>query len=180
MTRWIAMLVRWFHRLRRFMMSEPSITKGHPHVSFASQSLAPADPSPVPLAPPDMILRFSEGRQLSVHLAKEPCSALVRELLMALVGLCNFGGTVNTPNRAELYTISIRKFVRFLAARSSPQECTLTVSDLTPRDGYSGQITDALRAACLKDIPQVTERLTVQCNQQCASGGDPEVHGWEN
>src|SRR6266571_9072845 len=135
MTRWIAMLVRWFHRLRRFMMSEPSITKGHPHVSFASQSLAPADPSPVPLAPPDMILRFSEGRQFPVHLAKEPCSDLVRELLMELVGLCDFGGTVNSPGRAEVYTISIRKFVRYLSARSSAQACTrLSVSDLTPHD----------------------------------------------
>ena len=208
-------------------------------------AIVPVDPFPTPLAPLDMILRFSEGRQFPVHLAKEPCSALVRELLMALVGLCNFGGTVNSPGRAELYTISIRKFVRFLAVRSSSQECTLTVSDLTPRDletfeehlraqatheesvspytwigsivrllrwwrethperipgplqarlayiangsvgrhtsrdGYSGQITDALRAACLKDIPKVTERLTVQCDRQCASGGDPEVHGWEN
>ena len=215
-------------------MSEQSITKGHRHVSFPDLPDVSVDPSPVPLAPLDMILRFSEGRQFPVHLAKEPCSALVRELLMALVGLCNFGGAVNSPGRAELYTISIRKFVRFLAARSSPQECTLTVSDLTPRDletfeehlraqatheesvspytwigsivrllrwwrethpermlaplqarlayiangsvgshtprdGYSGQITDALRAACLKDIPQVTERLTVQCDQQCAS-----------
>src|SRR6266568_4740341 len=245
MTRWIAMLVRWFHRLRRFMMSEPSITKGHPHVSFASQSLAPADPSPVPLAPPDMILRFSEGRQFPVHLAKEPCSALVRELLMALVGLCDFGGTVNSPGRAEVYTISIRKFVRYLSARSSSHAGQLSVSDLTPqdldsfeeqvraqatheesvspyiwkgslvrllrwwnethperlsaalksrlayvangsvgrstpRDGYSGQITDALRAACLKDIPQVTERLTIQCDQQLAAGRDPEVYGWRD
>jgi len=227
------------------MMSEPSITKGHPHVSFASQSLAPADPSPVPLAPPDMILRFSEGRQFPVHLAKEPCSALVRELLMALVGLCDFGGTVNSPGRAEVYTISIRKFVRYLSARSSSHAGQLSVSDLTPqdldsfeeqvraqatheesvspyiwkgslvrllrwwnethperlsaalksrlayvangsvgrstpRDGYSGQITDALRAACLKDIPQVTERLTIQCDQQLAAGRDPEVYGWRD
>ncbi len=226
-------------------MAEQSITKGHRHVSFPTLPDAPVDPSPVPLAPLDMILRFSEGRHFSVHLAQEPCSALVRELLMALVGLSNFGGTVNSPGRAELYTISIRKFVRFLAAQLSPQACTLTVSDLTshdldtfeeslraqatheesvspytwigsivrllrwwcqthperltvalkarlayiangpagrhtPRDGYSGRITDALRAACLKDIPQITERLTVQCEQQLTAGRDPEVYGWEN
>ncbi len=200
-------------------------------------------PTPVPLAPLDMVLRFSDGRQFPVHLAKEPCSVLVRELLMALVGLCNFGGTVNSPGRACVYTTSIRKFVRFLADQSSPQECTLTVSDLTPqdlemfeehlraqatyeesispylwieslvrllrwwreihperipvalqerlayiangsvgrstpRDGYSGKITDALRAACLKDIPHITERLTVQCNQQLAAGRDPDIYGW--
>jgi hypothetical protein len=228
------------------MMAELSITKGHPHVSFPPQSNAPTTSSPVSLAPLDMILRFSEGRQFSVHLAKEPCSALVSELLMALVGLCDFGGTVNSPGRAETYTISIRKFVRFLSARSSAQACTrLSVSDLTPydldsfeehvraqatheesvspykwigalvcllrwwqetrperisaglaarlayvangsvgrstpRDGYSGQITDVLRTACLKDIPQITERLTVQCDQQLAAGRDPEVYGWED
>jgi hypothetical protein len=191
-----------------------------------------------------MILRFSEGRHVEVRLSKEPCPALVRELLMALVGLCDFGGTINSPGRAELYTIGIRKFVRFLDTQSSPQGRTQTVSDLTPhdlelfeehlraqatheesvspytwigsivrllrwwrdthperisvalkerlayvangsvgrhtpRDSYSGQITNALRAACLKDIPQITERLTVQCDQQCAKGHDPEVDGWE-
>jgi hypothetical protein len=225
-------------------MAEPSITKGHPHVSFPSQPNASADSSLVPLAPLDMVLRFSEGRQFAVHLAKEPCSTLVRELLMALVGLCDFGGTVNSPGRAEVYTISIRKFVRFLSARSSAQACTrLSVSDLTPhdldsfeepvraqatheesvspymwigslvrllrwwqethperlsatltarlayvangsagrstpRDGYSGQITEALRAACLKDILQITERLTVQCDQHLAAGRDPGMYGW--
>ena len=226
-------------------MTEPSITKGHRHVSFPTLPDEPMDSPPVPLAPLDMILRFSEGRHFAIHLSKEPCPALARELLMALVGLCDFGGTVNSPGRAELYTISIRKFVRYLSAQSSPQECTLTVSDLTPRDlelfeehlraqttheesvapytwigsivrllrwwrethperipvalrerlayfangsvgrhtprdGYSGQITDALRAACLKDIPQVTERLTVQCDQQLAAGRDPEVYGWRD
>jgi hypothetical protein len=224
-------------------MSDLSITKGRRHVSFPSLPDAPVDSSPVPLAPLDMILRFSEGRQFSVHLAKEPCSALVRELLIALVGLCNFGGTVNSPGRACVYTTSIRKFVRFLAAQSSPQECTLTVSDITPqdletfedylraratheesvspyawigalvhllrwwrethperlseslqerltyfangpvgrstpRDSYSGQITNALRAACLKDIPPITDRLTLQCDQQLALGRDPDIHGW--
>ena len=52
---------------------------------------------------------------------------------MALVDLCNFGGTVNSPGRAEVYTICIRKFVRFLS-KSSPQEDTLTVSDLTAQE----------------------------------------------
>jgi len=223
------------------MMSEPSITKGRHHVSFSSLPDAPVDLPPAPLVPLDMVLRFSEGRHFPVHLAKEPCSALMRELLMALVDLCSFGGMVNSPGRAEVYTISIRKFVRYLSARSS----TLTVSDLTahdldsfeehlraqatheesvspyiwmgslvrlfrwwyethperlsatlatrltyvangsvgrstPRDGYSGQISDALRAACLKDIPPVTELLTVQCDQQLATGRDPEVYGWRD
>jgi hypothetical protein len=54
-----------------------------------------------------------------------------------------------------------------------------TVGRHTPRDGYSGQITADLRAACLKDIPQITERLTVICDQQCAKGRDPEVYGWD-
>src|SRR5712692_8460584 len=134
MMRSIAMPIPWFHRWRRAIMTEPSITKGHHHVPFPALPDTPIDSSPVPLAPLDMILRFSEGRHFAVHLSKEPCPALARELLMALVGLCDFGGTVNSPGRAELYTISIRKFVRFLATRSSPQECTLTVSDLTPRD----------------------------------------------
>jgi hypothetical protein len=49
-----------------------------------------------------------------------------------------------------------------------------------PRDSYSGQITDALRAACLKDIPQVTERLTALCDEKLAEGRDPEVHGWKD
>jgi hypothetical protein len=224
-------------------MSEQSITKGHRHVSFPSQPTAPDDPFPTPLAPLDMILRFSEGRHFAVHLAKEPCPTLARELLMALVGLCDFGGTVNSPGRAELYIISIRKFVRYLSVPSSPQAGRLSVSDLipqdlarfeehlraqatheesvtpytwigsivrllrwwrdthperlsvaltarlayiadgsvgryTPRDSYSGHIADALRAACLKDIPSITERLTVQCEQQLAAGRDPEVHGW--
>jgi hypothetical protein len=227
-------------------MSEVSITKGHHHVSFPRLPDVPVDSSPDPLAPLDMILRFSEGRQFSVHLAKEPCSILVRELLMALVSLCNFGGTVNSPSRAETYTISIRKFARFLSARLSAQACTrLSVSDLTPhdldsfeeqaraqasheesvspykwiaslvrllrwwqemhperlsaalaarltyvangpvgrstpRDSYSGQITDALRTACLKDISQITERLTIQCEQQLAAGCDPEISGWQD
>ncbi len=227
-------------------MSEVSITKGHRHVSFPQLPDAPVDPSPDPLAPLDMVLQFSEGRQFSVHLANVPCSTLVRELLMALVGLCSFGGTVNSPGRAEMYTSSIRKFARFLSARSSVQACTrLSVSDLapqdldsfeeyvraqatheesvspykwigalvcllrwwqethperlsamltarlvyvangpvgrsTPRDGYSEKITDALRTACLKDIPQIVERLTAQCDQQLAAGRDPEVYGWED
>ena len=55
-----------------------------------------------------------------------------------------------------------------------------SIGHYTPRDGYSGQITDALRAACLKDIPQVTERLTVLCDQKLAEGRDPEEHGWED
>ncbi len=208
-------------------MTELSITKGHHHVSFPSLPDAPVDPSPIPLAPLDMILRFSEGRQFSVHLAKEPCSALIRELLMALVDLCNFGGTMNSPGRAEVYTICIRKFVRFLSARASPQTgqraqatheesvspyiwmgslvrllrwwqethperlsaalaarlayvANGSVGRSTPRDSYSGQITDALRAACFKDIPRITERLTVQCEQQLAAGRDPEVYGWRD
>jgi hypothetical protein len=66
-----------------------------------------------------MILWFSEGRSCAVRLSKEPCPALVRELLMALVGLCDFGGTVNSPGRAELYVTGIRKFARFLHTRSS-------------------------------------------------------------
>jgi len=41
-----------------------------------------------------------------------------------------------------------------------------------------GASADALRAAALKDIPSVTERLTVQCEQQLVAGRDPEVHGW--
>src|SRR6266496_1299186 len=245
MTRSIGMPMRWFPPWRRIIMSEPSITKGHRHVSFPALPDTPVASSPVPLAPLDMILRFSEGRHFAVHLSKEPCPALARELLMALVGLSDFGGTVNSPGRAELYTISIRKFVRYLSARSSPQECTLTVSDLTPRDlemfeehlraqatheesvspytwigslvrllrwwrethpehipfalkarlayiangstgrhtprdGYSGQITDALRAACLKDIPRITERLTVLCDQKLAEGRDPEEYGWKD
>src|SRR6266568_9666386 len=130
----IAMPMRWFPPWRRTVMSEQSITKGHRHVSFPDQPFVPVDPFPTPLAPLDMILRFSEGRQFPVHLAKEPCSALVRELLMALVGLCNFGGAVNSPGRAELYTISIRKFVRYLSARSSSHAGQLSVSDLTPQD----------------------------------------------
>jgi hypothetical protein len=226
-------------------MLEQSITKGHHHVSFPSVPGVPDNPSPVPLAPLDMILQFSEGRHYSVHLANEPCSDLVRELLMALVDLCHFGGTVNSPGRAEAYTICIRRFVRFLSGRLSPQGGQLSVSDLTPqdldsfeehlraqatheesaspymrmvvlvrllrwwletsperlsvalkarltyiangsagrstpRDSYSGYITDALRAACLKDIPQVTERLTVQCEQQLAAGRDPDIYGWED
>ena len=101
-------------------MTEPLITKGHRHVSFPTLPDEPMDSLPVPLAPLDMILRFSEGRHFAIHLSKEPCPALARELLMALVGLCDFGGTVNSPGRAELYTISIRKFVRYLSAQSSP------------------------------------------------------------
>lgn len=224
-------------------MPELSITKGHHHVSFPALSNAPDDPSPIPLAPLDMILRFPEERHYAVYLTKEPCQALARELLTALVALCNFGGTVNSPGRAHVYISSIRKFVRYLSARSSPQECTLTVSDLTPqdlaafedslrgratreesvspyawigalvhllrwwrethperltvalqerltyftngprghstpRDSYSGQITNALRAACLKDIPLITNRLTVQCDQQLAGGRDPDFYGW--
>ena len=115
-------------------MSDPSITKGQHHVSFPAQPDVSGDPVPDRLVPLDMILRFSEGRQFRVYLAKEPCSALVRELLTALTALCDFGGTINSPGRAEKYTVSIRKFVRFLADRSAPQECTLTVSDLTPQD----------------------------------------------
>src|SRR5437762_3013053 len=115
-------------------MSETSITKGYPHVSFPPLPATPVDPSPIPLAPLDMILRFSEGRQYAVHLSNEPCQALVRELLMALVGLSDFGGTVNSPSRAGAYTISIRKFVRYLSTQSSLRACTLTVSDLTPHD----------------------------------------------
>jgi hypothetical protein len=226
-------------------MSDPSITKGHRHVSFPAQPDVSGDPAPDRLVPLDMILRFSEGRQFRVYLAKEPCSALVRELLTALTALCDFGGTINSPGQARKYTDSIRKFVRFLADQSTPQEYTLTVSDLTPqdldtfeaylrgqatheesvspykwmvsivrllrwwrdthperitaslqarltyivngsvghhtpRDGYSGQITDALRAACLKDIPLVTERLTVLCDQKLAEGRDPEEHGWQD
>jgi hypothetical protein len=53
-----------------------------------------------------------------------------------------------------------------------------SVGRYTPRDSYSGHIADALRAACLKDIPQITERLTVQCEQQLAVGRDPEAYGW--
>lgn len=224
-------------------MTNPSMTKGHRHVSFPSLPDEPVDALPVTLAPLDMTLRFSEGRHFAVYLAKEPCPTLARELLMALLGLCGFGGTVNSPGRAELYTISIRKFVRYLSIQSSPQASQLSVSDLTPldlarfeehlraqasheesvtpytwigsivrllrwwhdthperlsvalttrlayvangsvgrytpRDSYSGQIAEALRAACLKDITQITERLTVQCEQLLAAGGDPEVHGW--
>src|SRR5947209_3541917 len=110
------------------MMPEPSITKGHRHVPFSSLPEAPVDPPPMPLAPLNMILRFSEGRHFAVHLAKEPCSALVRELLMALVGLCDFGGTVNSPGRAEAYTSTIRKFVRYLSTRSAARADTLSVS----------------------------------------------------
>ena len=40
---------------------------------FPSLPDVPDDPAPVPLAPLDMILRFSDGRHFSVHLAKEPC-----------------------------------------------------------------------------------------------------------
>src|SRR5260370_17575 len=128
------MPMRWFPLWRRFAMSEQPITKGHRHVSFPAVPDRPMDQVPVPLAPLDMILRFSEGRQYPVYLSKEPCQALARELLMALASLCNFGGTVNSPGRAHVYVSSIRKFVRYLSARSSPQECTLTVSDLTPHD----------------------------------------------
>ena len=100
-------------------MSDSSITKGQRHVSFPAQPEISGDPLPPdPLAPLDMILRFSEGRQFHVHLAKEPCSALVRELLTALTALCDFGGTLNSPSRAEMYTLSIRKFVRFWAMQA--------------------------------------------------------------
>ncbi len=226
-------------------MSDPSITKGQRHVSFPAQPDVSGERAPDRLVPLDMTLRFSEGRQCRVFLAKEPCSALVCELLTALTALCDFGGTLNSPSQAQKYTQSIRKFVRFLADRSASQECTLTVSDLTPqdldtfeaylrgqatheesatpyirmvpivrllrwwrdthperitaplkarliyivngttgrhtpRDGYSGVITDALRAACLKDIPLVTERLTVLCDQKLAEGRDPEEYGWKD
>lgn len=97
-------------------MTERSITKGHRHVPFPPLPDEPIDAPPVPLAPLDMVLQFSEGRHFAVHLAKEPCPTLARELLMALVGLCDFGATVNSPGRAELYTVSIRKFVRYFSA----------------------------------------------------------------
>ena len=40
-------------------MAEPSITKGHHHVSFPAFPEVPVDPSPTPLTPLDMVLRFS-------------------------------------------------------------------------------------------------------------------------
>ena len=55
-------------------MTERSITKGHHHVSFPPLSDEPIDSSPVPLAPLDMVLRFSEGRHLAVpRIAQRVC-----------------------------------------------------------------------------------------------------------
>lgn len=81
----------------------------------------------MPLA---LVLRFSEGRSLTVDLSSVPCERLARELLSALASLCECGSRINSPKTAQWTVVVLHQFLRFLSKQYPETHTTYSVAQL--------------------------------------------------
>jgi hypothetical protein len=81
----------------------------------------------MPLA---LVLRFSEGRSLTVDLSSVPCERLARELLSALASLCECGSRINSPKTAQWTVVVLHQFLRFLSKQYPETYTTYSVAQL--------------------------------------------------